>query len=193
MWLQVFGYISAILSILMIVPYVRDIFRKQTKPERASWLIWTALTSIAFFTQLAKGATDSLWLSGGQTLAVFIVLLLSIKYGAGGLARRDTRALVAAGIGLIIWYFTHEAVYALIIVIIIDGIGTYLTVVKSLEDPGSETMSTFLMSGTSGIFGMLAVGSLNPVLLAYPIYIVVANYSICAAIAIGKKRRMLNV
>ena len=186
--LQIFGYISAVLSLLMVVPYVRDILYGGTRPERASWLIWTVLTSIAFFSQLAKGATDSLWLSAGQTLAVLIVLLLSTKYGVGGLTKWDIRALMAAGVGLVIWYFTNEAAYALFVIIIIDSIGTLLTVVKSYKEPETETISTFVMSGTSGVFGALAVGSLDFILLAYPFYIIVANYAIAGAILLGRRK-----
>ena len=187
--LEIFGYISALLSIVMIAPYVRDIFTKNTKPERASWFIWTVLTSIAFFSQFAKGATDSLWLSAGQTLAVLIVFLLSIKYGVGGLTKRDMKALIGAAIGLIAWYLTKEPAYALIITIIVDGIGTWLTVIKSYQEPETETLSTFVMSGTSGIFGALAVGSWSFILLAYPAYLIIANYSIAASILLGRKTK----
>ncbi len=190
--LAIFGYISALLSILMVVPYIRDIFLLKTKPERASWFIWTVLGFIAFFSQLAKGATDSLWLTAGQTLAVLIIVILSIKYGAGGFTKRDIRALIAAGIGLILWYITNEAAWALFFVIAIDSIGTLLTAVKAYEDPESETFSTWIMSGTSGIFGALAVGVLNPVLLAYPLYLVVANYLIVVMILLGKRKLRLN-
>lgn len=187
--LQIFGYISALLSIAMIFPYIRDIFRLETKPERGSWFIWTVLGFIAFFSQLAKGATDSLWLTVGQTASVLIIFLLSLKYGYGGLGKRDIRALVGAGVGLILWYLTREASFALIFVILVDSIGTLLTLLKAYKDPGSETLSTWIMSGTSGIFGMLAVGSLNPILLVYPIYIVLANYVIVGAILLGKKHK----
>jgi hypothetical protein len=186
--LAIFGYISAILSILMIVPYIKDIFLLKTKPERASWFIWTVLGFIAFFSQLAKGATDSLWLTAGQTLAVLIIVLLSIKYGVGGFTKRDIRALIAAGIGLILWYITKEAAWALFIVIAIDSVGTLLTAIKSYEDPESETFSTWIMSGTSGIFGALAVGVLSPVLLAYPLYIVIANYTIVVMMLLGRRK-----
>ena len=187
--LQIFGYTSALLSIVMIVPYVRDIFRLKTKPERGSWFIWTFLGFIAFFSQLAKGATDSLWLTGGQTAAVLVVFLLSLKYGYGGLGKRDSRALIAAGAGLILWYVTREASFAILFVIIADSIGTLLTALKAYKDPKSETFSTWVMSATSGVFGALAVGSLNLILLAYPIYIALANSVIVGAISLGKRHK----
>jgi len=185
--LEFFGYTSALLSIIMIFPYVKDIYRLETKPERGSWFIWTVLGFIAFFSQLAKGVTNSLWLTGGQTASVLIISLLSIKYGYGGLEKRDLRALIGAGIGLILWYLTREASFALIFVILIDSIGTLLTLIKAYKDPGSETLSTWIISGTSGIFGVLAIGSFSPILLAYPLYIVLANYLIVGAILIGNR------
>lgn len=190
--LAIFGYISAILSILMVAPYIRDILLLKTKPERASWFIWTVLGFIAFFSQLAKGATNSLWLTAGQTLAVLIIVLLSIKFGVGGFTKRDIRALIAAGIGLIIWYFTKEAAWALLIVIAVDSVGTLLTAIKSYEDPESETFSTWILSGTSGIFGALAVGAIYPILLAYPIYIIIANYTIVVTMLLGRRKLKKN-
>ena len=186
--LETFGYISAILSIVMIVPYVRDIFRLETKPERGSWFIWTTLGVIAFFSQLSKGATDSLWLTVAQTTSVGIIFLLSIKYGYGGLGRRDLYALIGATVGLILWYLTSEAAYALFLVIFVDSLGTLLTLTKAYKDPASETLSTWIISGTSGIFGMLAVGSMDMILLAYPLYLVLANYFIVAAILLGRRK-----
>lgn len=185
---QIFGYISAVLSIIMVLPYIRDIFQKKTQPERASWLIWSVLGFIAFFSQLMKGATDSLWLTVGQTIAVFLVLLLSLKYGVGGLTRRDATALIAAGFGLVLWYFTSEPVYALLMVILVDRTGTFLTALKAYHEPQSETLITWVISGTSGIFGVLAVGSLNPILIAYPAYIVVANFLIALLLIAGRKQ-----
>jgi hypothetical protein len=183
---SIFGIISALLSALCYFPYIKDILLKKSKPERASWLIWSILGSIAFFTQLSKGATDSLWLTGAQTIGVVIVFLLSTKFGTGGLNKRDLISLVVAGLGLIVWFLTKDALYALIIVILVDGIGVYLTLYKAYKDPESETMMTWILAGLSGLFAIFAVGTLNYILLLYPIYIVIANLSVVFSIILGK-------
>lgn len=189
---QVFGYISAIVSAFCYLPYIRDILRLKTKPERASWFIWTILGSIAFFTQLAKGATNSLWLTGVETVGVTTIFLLSIKFGSGGFKRRDIIALVVAFMGLIVWMLTKEAAYALLIIIGIDGAGAVLTVIKAYEDPESETMITWLLAGIAGIFSLLSVGSLNMILLIYPFYIFVINFAVVIAMHLGKQRLLPN-
>lgn len=186
--LQTLGLIAGVLSVITYVPYLRDIFRLKTKPERATWFIWAVLSGIAFFSQMAKGATDSLWLVGVQTIGVVVIFILSIRYGVGGFVRRDMIALGAAGLGLVLWYYTNEAAFALLIAIVIDAIGASLTVLKAYKDPESETLSTWVLSGTAGIFATLAVGSLDYILLAFPVYVIVINYAVATAMILGKRR-----
>lgn len=186
--LQAFGLASGLLYILAFFPYIRDILQLKTKPQRASWLIWSVLVSVAFFSQLAKGATDSLWVTGVGAIGVILVFFLSLKFGVGGLGKRDTVALAGAAAGLVLWYFTGEAATALFIVIGVNGIGVLLTVLKAYQDPGSETMVAWALGGIAGVFAMLAVGKIDLVLLSYPIYISLANFSVAAAIVLGRKR-----
>jgi hypothetical protein len=187
--LQIAGYISGLLSVISYFPYIRDILKLTTKPERASWLIWSFLGSIAFFSQLAKGASDSLWLTGVQTFGVLIVFLLSIKFGYGGLRKLDIFSLIGAGFGLILWYLTNEPATALFIVIAIDAIGGFLTAIKSYREPESETLITWVLSGIAGVFAAIAVGSIDFILLSYPIYIFLINFAVVLAIILGRRNR----
>jgi hypothetical protein len=186
--LQALGFLSGILGLVYCFPYIRDILKGKTKPERASWLIWTVLGSISFFSQLAKGATNSLWMTGADTLGVAIIYLLALHYGEGGLAPRDIKALMVASLGLVLWYFTKEPAFALFIVILVDGAGATLTILKAYENPGSETMSAWLISGLSGFVAALAVGSFNWILLSYPIYIWLANWAVIMAMILGQRK-----
>jgi hypothetical protein len=184
---QTLGLIAGILSVITYIPYLRDIFLKKTKPQRATWLIWSVLSVIAFFSQLAEGATHSLWLIGVQTIGVLFIFILSLFFGVGGFSRRDIITLIAAGIGLLLWYVTSNAALALFISIAIDAAAASLTVRKAYLDPSSETLSTWLLSGTSGIFAAFAVGSFNVVLLAFPVYVILINYLVAGAILLGRR------
>lgn len=185
--LQLFGYISGILIAVCFIPYIRDILLLKTKPQRASWLIWTVLGGIAFFSQIAEGASYSLWLPGINTLGIAIVFLLSLKYGVGGLNRRDYIALFISFLGLILWYFSQEAAIALFIAIAVDTVGGILTIHKAYQDPASETMITWIIASVSGFFGVLAVGSWDIILLCYPFYILLVNAAVAIAIYLGKQ------
>lgn len=190
--LVISGLVSGVLSAVCYLPYIRDILAGTTKPERATWFIWSILTSILFFAQASKGATNSLWLTGVQALGVIIIFLLALKFGEGGVERRDIYALIAAGIGLIAWFFTREAAVALWITIGIDFAGASLTIAKAYRDPGSETASAWIISSIAGIFGALAVGSFSINLLAFPIYVFIINLSVFMAILLGRRNKSTN-
>jgi len=186
--LQLYGITSAALSIFCLLPYIVDILKHKTRPERASWLIWSVLGFIAFFSQMAEGATNSLWLTAAQTFIVTVVFILSIKFGSGGLIKRDILSLIVAGLGIVLWVFTKEAAAALYIVIAVDFTGSILTIVKSYEDPRSETLITWILSGTAGFFGALSVGEWSFVLLSYPVYLWLINYVVAGAILLGRRK-----
>lgn len=185
---ELFGYLSGLLGIASIFPYVRDILRLKTKPQRITWLIYSVLGSISFFSQLAKGATHSLWLPGMITINVVIIFLLSIKYGVGGFAKKDYIVLCIAAFGLLAWYIFHEAAIALYIVILVDASGTYLTIEKARKYPETETVSLWILSSLGGFFSSLAVGSFNIVLLSYPLFIMLADGWVAATIILNKKK-----
>ena len=185
----VIGILSGILSVLMYFPYARDILKGTTRPERASWLIWSVLGLIAVASQAAKGATDSLWMTVAQTAGTICIFGFSLKYGYGGLIKRDIVALIAAGFGLVLWFLTKDALYALMLVIIIDGIGAALTVVKAYEQPESETVITWILGATSAVLGTIAVGRIDPILMSYPFYVFLANVSVLTGIYVGFKRK----
>lgn len=186
-----FGYLSGFFAVIEYIPYIRDIFLKKTKPHRATFFIWSVLGGIAFFSQLAKGATHSLWLPGLETATGLVVFMLSIKYGVGGYSKQDKIALFVAGLGLVAWYVTKDAAVALYITIFIDAVGNYLTIHKSFHMPESETTITWIISALSGLFAMLAVGKFDIILLSYPFYIVIANSAVVIAIQLGKQRKLV--
>lgn len=182
------GYLSGIAVLLSFAPYLRDIFLDKTKPERASWFIWAVLGFISFFSQFAKGAAWSLIMTGAQAVGDLSIFLLAIKYGLGGLNKRDIAGLMGAAAGLILWGLTGEAAIALFIVIFIDAIGAILTVVKTYENPSTETVSSWVLTFLGGFFACVAVGSANLILLAFPFYICLASAAILIAIRSGFRR-----
>lgn len=185
--LQMLGLLSGLLAASAYVPYIISILRGRTKPERASWLIWAVLAAIAFFSQLDKGATFSLWLVVFDSLGTFVILALSIKRGVGGFARRDKIALLIAALGLLVWYFTNEALYALLLVILVDATAQTLTTLKAFKDPHSESPVAWSLGSLAGLAATFSVGSFNIPVLAYPIYIFLANASAVLAIILGKR------
>jgi len=184
---QIAGYTSGVAELLSFYPYVRDIFLGKTKPERASWIIWAVLSLVAFFPQLINGGTYSLFMTGVMAAGDLFVFILAIKYGVGGMLKRDIVALAGLIIGLSVWYFTKEAAFALYIIILIDASGTALTAIKTYQHPKSETASSWALLSLAGIFACVAVGKFNFVLLIWPFYMILAGFTILLAMKYGRK------
>jgi len=94
--------------------------------------------------------------------------------------------LVAAVVGLIIWYFTSNAAYALLITICISLLGGSVTVIKAFKDPDSETLSTWVVSFVASLCAAVSVGKMDFVLMAYPIYLIILCGAISLAMLLGK-------
>ena len=131
-----------------------------------------------------------MWFAAAQVSGTITVLLLSIWKGHGSYLRQaDYLALGAAAFGLVLWYFTETATYALAITISISLLGGLLTVSKSYENPDSETLSTWIVSLVASGCALAAVGKFDPVLLAYPAYLFTLYALFIAAIFLGRLRR----
>ena len=97
--------------------------------------------------------------------------------------------LICALAGLILWYFTDTAVYALAISITISAIGGTVTVAKAYRAPQSETMTTWLVSFVASILAIWSIGTPDIILLAYPLYLFVLNGAIVVAMMLGRRRQ----
>jgi hypothetical protein len=184
-----FGILSGIVSALSYPPYIFAILQGRERPERISYLIWSLLAVVAFFSQLALGAHDSLWLPFVHSLGTTLVFVLSLRYGFGGLMKRDLLALLAVAAVLVIWYVTKQPALAVYLVIVIDALGAGLTLMKAYQLPKTEVRASWALSGLGGLLAIFAVGSATPELLAYPIYISVSSFAIILAIMLGRRRR----
>lgn len=160
----------------------------KTKPERASWFIWSILLLIAFFAQLAEGGTWSLMLTFADLTTVLVIVVLSYRYGVGGGTKLDIFSLVGAGVGLILWYLTDQPLFAILITILIDFFAGLPTLVKAYIDPLSETFIAYFICATGALLGAFSVGENNFSLWVFPAWIATLNYAIAFAIFLGKRK-----
>lgn len=188
--LHYIGLLSGVVGIAGMFPYVRDIIFGKTRPERASFLIWSVLGLIAFFSQLSEGASTSLWMTGFSTLNCIIIFVLSIKKGRGGLTKRDIIFLIMAGFGLVLWYFSNRGLYALLLTIFVDSIGSYLTIHKTYLEPETENLTGWTCASIAGFLGVISVGRFNFILLMYPLYVFISSTVITGIIVFGRNKEI---
>lgn len=190
---ETFAILSGVIVLFGGPPYLIDILKGKTKPQRTTWLIWSVLGVTAFISQVQLGAHWSLVFAGMNALGNLIVFALSLKFGVGGWKRGDVVALGIAAVGIVASLVTSTPLIALLGVIVADFAGTILTLEKTFRMPSSETSITWFFLGTSSLFGALSVGSWSFTLLLYPVYMVAATYGVLVAQALGARLRPARV
>jgi hypothetical protein len=181
------GLVAGVVGLAGYAPYVRDILAGKTRPERTSWLIWTLEYAVLCAAQLAKGAGPALWLAGLQFVGVIIVYALSFKYGTGRMDRRNATLLMCICLALSAWLFSSDATLTIWILILVEATGGLLTAIKVYREPGSETLTMWVLLSVAGGLGVFAIAPGNAAILyLYPIFLVGMGGAIVAASKIGQ-------
>ena len=59
--------LATVLTLISVLPYLRDIVKRVTKPNIVSWITWTLLTGIATAAEIAAHEyTAAIFTSAGQ-------------------------------------------------------------------------------------------------------------------------------
>jgi hypothetical protein len=176
------GIGAIILQVAGFIPYIVDIIKGKTKPERASFWIFSLLVGVALTAQLIDEVTWAATLVFVSFLCVFTIAVLSLKYGYGTFHKRDTASIIVAILGVIIWQLTSEPLIAIAMVIFVDFAGFWLTLVKTWQAPHTETLFAWAASGLAAIFAIVATQSFKAVQIAYLFYSALANLLISGLI-----------
>jgi hypothetical protein len=184
-----FGLLAGVVGVAGYAPYIRDIVRHKTKPDRAAWLIWALEYSGLFLAQAAQGAKGLLWLVGLQLLGVLVVFGLSWRYGMGRLDARKKMLLVCVLVTLVLWRLTDNASTAIILLLLVELSGVALTAKKTYHHPKSETLTMWWLTGLAGALALLGVQKdATGMVYVYPVVLIIMSLSIVAASWKGARR-----
>jgi hypothetical protein len=173
--LAVFGIASGILNIVAFIPYTREILRGNTKPQRATYWIWFTVSAVGFLGQRAGGAHWSLVWAFSSLLGTGIVAGLSVKYGYGTFHLRDGLGLAATTIGVVLALLLSSPLVAVLTVVLIDAVGSGLTLHKTWLAPDTEPLFAWIISLVAATCGLIAVGHWLPVIFLAPLLNFVIN------------------
>lgn len=184
--------ISSIIAIISFLPYIKDIFRKQTKPHIYSWLVWSILQSTGVIAMFGAGARyGALGLAIGALFCIFI-FFLSFKFGTKNITRFDTWCLLGAICAIIVWIVQKNPLFSVILITIIDFIGFVPTYRKSWVNPNSETAALYIMSATSNLFGIFAIAQYSVTSTLYVASLVLTN-AVCVVILLFRRKRLKTI
>ena len=183
----IFLLIWIILTFIWYYHYIRDIFLWKTKPHIFTWLIWWSLTLIAFIAQLSDNAWPWAWITWITAFVSIFIAIISIKKWEKEITKSDKYSFLGAVLAILIWYFTDNALYWVMLITLIDALWFYPAFRKSYYKPFEETLSTYLLSGTKSIFWIIALTNFTLVTCLYPLSLVVMNFVFVVMLMIRRK------
>jgi hypothetical protein len=186
----VLALIATVIGLVGFIPYFHGIFTHKTKPHTYTWLIWAMTQGVA---------VAAIWVGGGSfgavsltigEIFVLLIFLLSFKYGVNNITKKDKVVLLIALLAIVIWVFTKNPLYSVLLVSGIDLVGYVPTFRKSYHDPWSEKTISWFMFAVTHILNILALEQYSVITSTYLVTLLMANSSLFVFLIV--RRRMLN-
>ncbi|MFC1632929.1 hypothetical protein ACFL1U_02175 [Patescibacteria group bacterium] len=176
------GEIAGVLSFAAFLPYIIDILRRKTRPNRASWWIWTVVGIMVLASYRSGGAEETIWVPISYTIGPFIIALLAIKYGEGGWTTFDRNCLGGVGGSLILWVIFKAPLVVLCINLFIDFLGALPTIRKSVHEPEGESKLAWALWISGNIFNLFAVEKWTFAIAVHPVFMTFVSGTIAALV-----------
>ncbi len=176
------GVLAGLVCLAAFPIYIRAILKGETKPNRASFLIWTLTGLLLLESYHAAGAHETLWVAGVYFIGPLIIWLLSLKYGVGGWSPLDRVCLMLALISVVLRLSVAPPEAALGFNIFMDIVAFVPTLKKSWLHPEQEDLSAWGFAAGGSFLNLFALTSFEPAVVAYPLYCFIIGISIVAVL-----------
>ena len=177
---------ASLLAIVGNLPYLRDIIKKRVQPHPYTWLVWSIVSCIIFFGQLARGAGVGAIPTAASEIFTIIIFFFSLQYGFKKIQHTDTIFLIIALLGIIPWVLTKDPTISVIIAVSIDLIAFMPTIRKTWREPKTETPMLYSMNVFRHILMLFSLQAYNLATTLHSIAMITTN-TLMTAIIVGKK------
>lgn len=175
-WKTILAVASVLTGIISFIPYFSQMLRRKTKPHAYTWLIWTLTFGTAAASIEHGGGGEILAIGlGTQVVLVFLVFLLSLRYGTKNITPGDTAALVVALLAIFVWWGLESPLWGLLLATGIDLVGYLPTYRKSFNEPWSEDLLSWVGYSLAPTLSLLALFEYNLLTVTYSTATLAAN------------------
>jgi hypothetical protein len=173
---EVLAIVASLLAVVGNVPYLRDIIKKKVQPHPYTWLVWSLVSCIIFFGQVAKGAGIGALPTAASEIFTIIIFFFSLRYGFKNLKRVDTVFLIIALLGIIPWILTKDPTVSVVIAVGIDLVAFIPTIRKTWAYPKTETPILYSMNVLRHIFMLTSLKAYNVATMLHSISMITVNF-----------------
>lgn len=184
---EFYGLLSAVLTLVGYFPYLQNIIKGKTRPHIFSWVIWTMLSGIVFFAQLAKGAGPGAWNTGIACAICIAIVALTIWQGDRSITRSDWISFLLGLTGIPIWRLTNDPTGAVIMATLVYAAAYYPTFRKSFQKPQEETLFAYGVSILRSILSLVAMQVSTVATLLFPLAVSVMNIAFISMVLFRRK------
>jgi len=181
------GALALMVGVAGYVPYIRDTWNGTTKPHPFTYGIWALIGAITFTAQIVNNAGPGAWVSGIPVVFGIIVAALSIRKGERAITARDWFCLAGALVAIVIWRLTNDALYAVLVVIVINTLAVIPTFRKAYWKPDEETALSYSLGALRSIISIPALLSFNAVTLLPPVCNILSNAALVTMLLIRRR------
>lgn len=155
----ILGLLAGFTTLVAFFPYILSTIKGKTKPERATWWIWTLNSILLLTSYRSEGAQETIWLAVAYTFGCVIIALFSIKYGIGGWTNLDRFSFVGSILAAISWIIIGPLA-TFIASLFIDLFGVMPTIHRSFHDPEGENKLSWVMWFAGGFLSLFLVDNI---------------------------------
>ena len=182
----ILGWVSVVIALVSYIPYLRDIRSGKAKPHIFSWLLWGVMAFIGYAAQLAEGAGPGAWTTGFSAVFCVIIAVYAFRNGEKNITISDWISFICAWLAILLWRFTHQPLWAIVLTSLTYALGYYPTFRKSWVHPNQETLFVYTLGGLKYLFALSALISFNWTTALYPITVFGLNLIFIAMVLLRR-------
>lgn len=183
---HIFAFLASAIAIYTELRYIYTIIKRKTVPIFSSWFLMAMSMTFVFFSSLKAWGGISIMLIWVLAILHIIETILSFKYWVFKLRKLDKSLISISIFSLVIWYFTDNPIYAILINTFIDTSWLILIWTKLFKFPWTEDKQAWILSALMYWIDILAISDFT----FANSFFVCLNFVECSLIAILSYRRM---
>jgi len=188
---EILSVIAVVLTFIAFVPYIRSILRNRTRPHVFSWIIWGSTTFIVFLAQLDGGGGVGAWPIGiSGIITLYIAFLAFVRTSDKSITQLDWLFFSLTMASLPLWFFTNDALWAVVLLTTVDLLGFGPTVRKAYFQPFEEEPIFFFIFMLRNILVIFALEQYSMTTVLFPAAI--ASACFCLILLLIIRRRVVS-